>query len=838
MSTTEIEEPAEVVGNCLRGYGREAHGSYDPAMTSAVRPVALAFHSALLATMLFAGEEARPLSSPSSSLPVITAARLPTGVLLDPAAPASPLGNFPVALVLSPEKDRAVVLLSGWRQQGLQVVDLASRAVVQSLGQRSAFLGVAFSPDGSTLYASGGDDDLIHVYSWRDRQAADAGTITLRTKADPKKSGTSYPAGLAVSPDGQLLFVAENLGDSLAIVDTATRAVLQRIPAGTYPYGVLAGRHGEVYVSCWAGAVAVFRSEKGAWRRTAQLDGGRHPSAMAIDRAGRRLYVASSTTDSVAILDTASGKRLGMLQDAVVGAPQEGSTPNAMALSADERRLFVAEADANAVAVFDLVQHRLAGRIPVGWYPTAVAVSGNQVMVVNAKGAGSAPNPVMNQPDRKRPPGSRQYTYGQLDGTLMTIPADFSEAQLRGWSSRVRTANGWSRMATNASYPPFRHVLYVIKENRTYDQVLGDLGEADGDPELVYFGRAISPNHHALAERFGIYDRFFVNAEVSAQGHNWSTAAYSSDYVEKTAPSEYAGVGRSYDYEGRNRNRSVADQDDVNSPSTGYLWDLAARKGISFRDYGEFVVHDERSGHPGEQVAVKQTLKGHSNPLYPGFDLDIPDQLRADVWLHEFERFQSEATMPVLEIVRLPNDHTAGLAAGKHTPRAYMADNDLALGRIIAALSRSRYWKDTVVFVVEDDAQSGPDHVDSHRSVLLVISAWNAAGVIHRFVNTTDVLSTVEEILGLRSLSHFDYFGHALRGVFAKAPDLRPYDPLIPQVDLHEVNPSGAVSKASELLDLHAADVADDDLFNRILWKAVKGEQPYPGSMRAPNGGR
>ena len=785
---------------------------------------------------------------PASTIPLTTApsaiapqrglVRLPTGVFLDPVAPLAPVGNLPLSMVMSPEEDRAILLLSGWRQQGLQVVDRASGSVIQTIAQPSAFLGLVFSPDGSTLYASGGNDDVIHVYSWRDRQATDSGVITLRPKPDPKKSGISYPSGIAVSSDGRQLFVAENLGDSLAVVDVASRTVIQRVTTGTYPYGVVAGRHGEVYVSCWNGAVEVFRTRDGEWKRTARLDGGRHPSAMILNRHGTRLYVASATTDSIAILDTISGKRVGTLRDAVAGAPAEGSTPNALALSADERRLFVAEADCNAVAVFDLDRGSLAGRIPTGWYPAALARAGSDLLVANAKGRGSAPNPTMTQPDQKRLPGSRQYTYGQLDGSLMTVPATIDRATLLSWSERVRKANGWSRSAATTPYPPFRHVIYIVKENRTYDQVLGDLPEGDGDPSLVFFGERISPNHHAIAKRFGIYDRFFVNAEVSTQGHNWSTAAYASDYVEKTGPSNYAGKGRSYDFEGFNRNHLVADEDDVNSPSSGYLWDLAARKGIFFRDYGEFVVRGELVGRPGVMIPVKQILKKNSNPDYPGFDLDIPDQRRADVWLRDFERFVTSGTMPALQILRLPNDHTAGTAAGKHTPRAMMADNDLALGRIIAALSRSRYWRDTVVFVLEDDAQNGPDHVDSHRSVLLVVSAWNRAGVVHRFVNTTDVLATIEDILGLRALSHFDYFGRTLRGVFAGMPDLRPYDPIVPDIDLHEMNPAGPASKASELLDLRRADMADDDLFNRILWQAMKGNEPYPGATRAPNGGR
>jgi hypothetical protein len=409
-------------------------------------------------------------------------------------------------------------------------------------------------------------------------------------------------------------------------------------------------------------------------------------------------------------------------------------------------------------------------------------------------------------------------------------------AELASLTARVARANGWDRPArTTPRYPPFQHVIYVIKENRTYDQVLGDLTQADGDTSLLFFPRPVSPNQHALAERFGIFDRFFVNAEVSADGHNWSTAAYASDYVEKTVESNYSGRGRSYDYEGTNRGE-VPD-DDVNEPASGYLWNLAERKGITFRNFGEFVVPEaekDADDLPAGYRGDKPYLARNTNPRFPGFDLSIPDQRRADVWLEEFRQWEQAGTMPALQIVRLPNDHTSGARAGMPTPRAAMADNDLALGRVIEALSSSRFWPSTVVFVLEDDAQNGPDHVDSHRSPLLVISAWNRPGVVHRFANTSDVLLTIEEILGLQSLSHFDHFGRPLREIWADRPDTRPYRALTPSVPLDERNPGGtALAWASARLDLDIEDSADDDTFNRILWKTIRGtEQPYPGPTR------
>jgi arylsulfatase A-like enzyme len=364
--------------------------------------------------------------------------------------------------------------------------------------------------------------------------------------------------------------------------------------------------------------------------------------------------------------------------------------------------------------------------------------------------------------------------------------------------------------------------------------VLGDLPLADGDTSLVLFGRAVTPNQHAFAERFGTFDRFFVNAEVSADGHNWSMAAYTSDYVQKTVQSHYSNRGRTYDYEGTNRN--VVTDDDAAEPARGYLWTLAQQKGITFRNYGEFVVPsgtDPDDPLPAGYRGNKPFLAAHTNPRFAGFDLKIPDQQRADVWIAEHEEFARRGVMPALEIIRLPNNHTAGARAGSPTPRAMVADNDLALGRIIEALSRGPFWKSTVVFVLEDDAQNGPDHVDSHRSPMLVISPYATGGVVHRFANTTDVLRTIEEILGLESLSHFDYHGRPLRDIWREAPDLRPWSALTPSVSLTEMNDAGTPwARESAQLDLRIEDVADEDRLNRVLWRSVKGAVPYPGIRR------
>lgn len=757
--------------------------------------------------------------------------RLPTGVYLDPASETHKAGSMPLAAVLAPKGDRIVLLLCGWREQGVQVVDSRTGTVLQTVEQPAAFIGIAFAPDGKSLWASGGNDDSLYRYDWTEGALGAPKRIALAVK-EPGKPGIRYPAGLAFSTDGKQVYVAENLSDTVAVVDVASQRVVQRVQTDRYPYAVVVSRRGRVYVSSWGDDTVLrfSRRSNGTLRRERRISVARHPSAMLLDDERQRLYVTSASTDSISIVNTATGTTIATLKDLPPGGVQEGSTPNALALAGN--RLFVAEADANAVAVFDLSRKpaALSGRIPTDWYPSALVVNGSVLTVVSGKGRGTAPNPQLNQPGQKRTPRTTNYTLGQLNGSVMNVPLTLSAAQLNTFTRRVSEANGWSSKRPTSKYPPLKHVIYIIKENRTYDQIFGDMEAGDGDPSLLYFGRDVTPNHHALAERFGLFDRFFVNAEVSADGHNWSTAAYVTDYTSKTVPSNYSGRGRTYDYEGSNRGRVVDEEEDVAAPAAGYLWDLAIRKGISLRNYGEFVDHD--------LMPTRRALVERSNPDYPPYNLDIQDQRRADVWIAEFQQFVARSEMPALQILRLGNDHTHGGTPGKPTPRAYMADNDLALGRIIDALSHSPFWKESVVFVLEDDAQNGPDHVDSHRSPMLVISPWSRGGVISRFANTTDVLATMEEILGLDSLSHFDHYGRPLSDAFHDQADLTPYKVLRPAVDLDERNPPGTeAAKQSALLNFNGADLAEDELFNRILWTMIKGDIPYPGASRAPLGG-
>jgi hypothetical protein len=597
----------------------------------------------------------------------------------------------------------------------------------------------------------------------------------------------------------------------VAVVDAIKGEIVQRLATDHYPYGVIVSGNGHLYVSAWGGTtVSDFRVlADGKLAYIGRIEVGRHPSALAVN--GSQLYVVLAGSDRVAIADTRSRKVTDYLHDSAPGAPPEGSTPNAIAISGDRKRLYIAEGDNNAVAVFDLASGKLLGRIPTDWYPTAITEVGSQLLILSGKGHGTHANPDGPVPLTNWPEGNpHAYTLGQLNGSLRLLPSSMTPAQLTSFTQRAANANNWPQTRATRRYPPFKHVIYIIKENRTYDQVLGDLKEGDGDANLVYFPDVkVTPNHHELARRFGIFDRFFVNAEVSSQGHIWSTAAYVTDFGEKVVPSAYADK------------RSGVDGEDIDEPERGFLWTLAKRSGVTFRDYGEMV----KGGWPETQHDIGADV----SPDYVPFDLVTPDQKRADVWIAEFERFLRDDNMPQLELMWLPMDHLTAARPGKCTPFACMADNDLALGRIVEALSRSPHWKDTVIFVVEDDAQAGPDHVDSHRAPFYAISAYSHAATVHRFVNTTDVIAAIEDILGMGRLSKFDYFSRSLAEVFAQQPDLTPYTAITPKQDLNEKNPQNtAAARMSEGLDLSAPDRADDREYNRILWFMLKGDVPQP----------
>jgi len=765
---------------------------------------------------------------------------LPNRWILTPAGEQIPVGDLPLNLALSPDGKELVAINCGYSRQFLSVIDVEGDSVKAELPVSKCFYGVAFSPEGDRLFASGGDDDQVLVWRREGEQWVEGPPIRLKAEGEETKR---FPAGLAVSPDGKWLYVAELQDSSVAVVNLESRRVESRIVAGYYPYAILFADGGsKAYVSLWgASAVAVIDCQS---RRVAKrVPVGDHPNAMVLSPAGDLLYVACANTDEVWVIDTRADtvvETIGL--HPYPGAPY-GSTPNGLALTPDGGTLFVANADNNDVAVIDVSvrgQSAPKGLIPVGWYPTAVAVSrdGKTLYVANGKGLSSKANPRGPNPYKKRTPET-QYIGTLFWGTVSVIPVP-GDAQLARYTRQVEKNNGFNEVAQRLAEKPretkahaiprrvgepslIRHVIYIIKENRTYDQVFGDLPQGNGDSTLCLFGRDVTPNHHALAEEFVLLDNFYVDSEVSADGHEWSTAAIATDFVEKTWPTTYSGRGLSYPSEG---------QFTIAFPNSGYIWEAAAAKGITYRSYAEFI------GLKGDSTYARHpALVGHFDPDFRPWDLNYPDTLRAAEFIRELKQFEESGDLPQLIIMRLPNDHTAGTRPGMPTPRAMVAENDLALGMVVEAVSHSRFWKETAIFVIEDDSQNGPDHVDAHRTVALVISPYVRRGTVdHTMYDTVSMLRTIELILGLPPMSQYDAAAIPMVRCFTDVPDTTPYKALRPRVPLDERNTLASYgAEASLAMDFSREDATPELELNEIIWRSIRGadsEMPRPITHR------
>jgi DNA-binding beta-propeller fold protein YncE len=777
---------------------------------------------------------------------------LPNGWRIAPAGTHLPVGDLPLAMALHPDGRHLVITNNGWSKPSLRVVDLALRQVVQVLPLENAWLGLAWRPDGGRLYSSGAADNSVLELEWRGGRLHASRTIALgppqRNKGEFVLENAGFVGGLALSPDGGMLYATEVYGRAVAAVDLQRGVKVARAELPAEAYGVVAAPDGSVlYVSVW-GAARIALFEPRTLRPLGEVAVGEHPNAMVISSDGRRLFVACANTNAVWAIDLVTkrvSERIGVALSP--GAPA-GATPNALALSADGRTLLVANADNNAVAVVDVSQpgeSRFQGFIPAGWYPTGVAfdAAGTTLLVLSGKGLAPAANPGGPQPNVPR--AGSQYIAGLLVGALSFVPRPDAPT-LAAMTARVHELSAYDdgRAARPPGRPPgspipdqagqaspIKHVFYVIRENRTYDQVLGDLPRGDGDPNLTLFGEQVTPNAHAIAREFVQFDNFYVDAEVSADGHAFSTAAYATDAVEKLWPTSYADRGGLYFSEGggepRNRYGNLA------APADGYLWDFAARAGVSLRSYGEFTDWVSKGG------AVKATvpgLEGKVHPSYPAWDLSIPDERRVDVWLEEFRRFEKEGGLPQVSLFHLGGDHTEGTRPGARTPQAMVAENDRALGRLVEAISHSRFWPESAIFVLEDDAQNGPDHVDAHRSVLLVASPWTRRGALDSTLySTSSVLRTIELIVGLPPMSQYDAAARPLFAAFATAPDPTPFRARAARVSLTETNAEDAPgAQASLRMNLEAPDRAPERELNEIVWQAVRGRgSQMPAPVRA-----
>ncbi len=514
----------------------------------------------------------------------------------------------------------------------------------------------------------------------------------------------------------------------------------------------------------------------------------------------------------------------------------------------------MANADNNSLAVVDVSQpgrSRVKGFVPVGWYPTAVRFSqdGKNLYVLNGKGLAPMPNPRGPQPGVLA--GELQFSGSMLQGAFSVIPVPDANA-LAAYSDTVRRLTPYAdatRLApaeapARSPIPPrvggpspIQHLFYVIRENRTYDQILGDLEKGNGDRDLCLFGEAVTPNAHALAREFVLLDNFYVDAEVSYDGHAFSTGAYATDFVEKVWPMNYGQRGGRYLSEGGGAMRNP--YGNVTAPLEGYIWDACIRAGKSVRSYGEFAGRGEDDEHDvGEGVvkAMVPGLEGRVHPSYPPYNLRVPDGRRVDVWLEEFREFERNGQLPHLSIIRLGNDHTAGTRPGSPTPRAMIAENDQALGRVVEAISRSRFWKESAIFVLEDDAQNGPDHVDAHRSVAFVLSPYARRGAVDSTLYTTSgMLRTMELILGLPPMSQYDAAATPFYNAFQDKPVLTAFARREAQVPLDEKNePTAWGAQASLAMNLDEADRAPELELNEVLWKSVRGSSsPMPPPVRA-----
>ncbi len=786
---------------------------------------------------------------------------LNSGWRLAPAGTQVPLDTFPMSSALSPDGRYLLALNGGYNPPSISVLDTASVREIARVPVADAWLGLAFSPKGDRVYAGGGSRASVFEFTFS--QGVLQASRTFVVVPEDKRTNRDFIGDVAITPDGRLIYAADLYHDSLVVINPQSGMVIDRIKTGRRPYRILFQPGGKSFlVTSWTdGSVGQYQTQDGSLITTLRL--APHPTDM-VWRAGKnepaegeqgwvaRLFVAAANTNSVYTVGISESNELALVETINVAmTPRQpvGMTPSALALSPDGKRLYVVCSDANAVAVVDVSGDRgdVLGFIPTGWYPTAArSLADGRLVVLNGRGLRSFPNPQGPNPTRRPEPVHLGVKAVEYVGRLQTGTASFvdpiTDQRLREYSKTV-LANSPYRDArlddagTGGEGPipnhpgapsPIEHVIYIVKENRTYDQVLGDMKEGNGDPSLVLFGEQITPNHHKLAREFVLLDNFYVNSDVSADGHNWSTAAIASDYVQKMWPNSYAGRRKLYDYEG---------QEPTALPAAGYLWTNAAAAGVDMRNYGYFVNNRKPPAADGAQIeSVRDpVLRKITNPNYRGFDLDYPDVERAKVFLRDLAEFESTGQMPRLILMRLGNDHTSGTTPGKIAPLSSLADNVYALGMIVEAASRSRFWPKTAVFVLEDDAQNGPDHVDSHRSPAFVISPYaKRRAVDSTMYNTTSVLRTIELVLGLNPMTQFDAGARPMNAAFQPAPDTAPYTAEKPRIALDERNPALSPTAALSLkLDFREEDRIDDDELNDILWVAVRGGGAPPAPTRS-----
>lgn len=764
---------------------------------------------------------------------------LPNGWTLSPAGRSLPLGDLPLNMAVSPDKKLIAVTNNGQSVQSIQLIDTKTEKVLDNVVVPKSWYGLKFTADGRKLYASGGNDNWILEFAVVNRKLQLKDSIVLGKKWPERIS----PAGIEIDDDKKRMYVVTKEDKSLYIVDLIKKEVLNKKQLGAEAYSCLLSPDKKLlYVSLW-GADKIVRINTSSSASVDSIEVGDNPNELLLNKSGTLLYVANANDNSVSVIDVRQWKQIEVLNAALYPNAPAGSASNGLALSADEKTLYVANADNNSLAVFDVsnkAASKSKGFIPVGWYPTNVKVIGKKIFVTNGKGYTSLPNAKGPDPtkkdqevnyqhgDYKQQQSKIQYIAGLFKGTMSVIDEP-STAQLAAYSKEVYENTPYtkerelhSKGETGNPIPmkvgstsPIKYVFYVIKENRTYDQVLGDVKEGNGDTSLVLFGEKITPNQHKLAREFVLLDNFYVDGEVSADGHNWSTSANATDYLEKTWPTDYGGRGGNYDAEG---NRAIA------NPKGGFIWDYCQRAGISYRTYGEFA---------DDYKANIKVLENHFCPYYTSWDESVRDTTRFYQWKREFDSLLLVNAVPQFNSLRFINDHTEGQRIGKPTPFAHVADNDLAVGMFVEYLSNSSIWKETAIFIIEDDAQNGPDHVDAHRSTAYVAGGFvKRKFVDHTMYSTSSMLRTIELILGLPPMSQYDAAAEPMWRCFGQTADMTPFKAVPANIDLNEKNTKNTASaRLSETFDFSREDRIPDLVFSEVIWKAVKGEH---SKMPAP----
>jgi YVTN family beta-propeller protein len=888
--------------------------------------------------MLPTGKRITPLAVPRSTL-----------LLLNPGLADFPgfLAGQAMSTVVSPDAKTLLLLTSGYNRvndpQGKQIDSASEEYVfvydigsgfpkqIQVLKVPNTFAGIAFSADGDRFYVSGGKDDNLHIFSrsatsWQE----DGPPVALKHTSglgfhltgDPLASG-----GVAVSPDGKTAVVANIYNDSLTFVDLVARSVSAEldlrpgknnprdhgVPGGQYPFWVTITNGSTVFAASVRDREIVKINFSAAPVITARIRVPGNPIKMIANRSASRLYVAQDNSDLVSVIDTAAGR---IVENIITTAPvwllahanrYTGSDPNSLALSPDEKTLYVTNGGSNCVSVIRLGgKSEVLGLLPTGWFPNSVSVSGDNrfLYVANAK---TMPGPNAQRGLRKKKEGEaqpgpailgeaqNQYILQLEKGSLLTIPVP--DASTLRHMTRVVAANNnltaksdpHDRRVMAELHARIKHVIYIIKENRTYDQILGDLGRGNGDPSLAEFGAAITPNFHAIARQFIDLDNFYNSGEVSGNGWPWSTSGRESDYGQKAVNLNYANRGTNYEYEGPNRDVNVGlatlaerkaanpktpDDPDLlpgasnvaapdgpahTAPEKGYIWDAVLRKGLTFREYG--CMSDMMLGAPREPRAFEKKivmsrpanpeLYKFGDPYFPGFDPGYPDFFREAEWEREFDLYVANKNLPSFEIVQLPVDHMGDFdsaIAKVNTPETQQADNDYATGRLIDHVAHSPYKDSTLIFIVEDDSQDGPDHVDAHRSTSYIVGPYvKQSAVVSTYYTTVSVIRTMEDILGLDhlnlntataapmtaafDLSQKDWTFEAkpssvlLRTELPLSQSARAAAQRLPPANISHDSTYWAAQTAG--FDFSAEDRVDADKFNRIVWQGIMAG-PYP----------